>query len=43
MSVIKPSAIEVKVDSSKLSLTAYKDLLSVTVELDVAPCSSFMV
>lgn len=41
MSLTTPSAIEVKVDSSKLSLTTYKDLLSVTVELDVDALSMF--
>jgi phage protein D len=41
VSVSKPSAVEVKVDSSKLSLAAYKDLLSVTVELDVDALSMF--
>lgn len=41
MSVAKPSAIEVKVDSSKLSSTAYKDLLSATVDLEVDALSMF--
>ena len=41
MPVSKPSAIELKVDSSKLSSLAHKDLLSVTVDLDVDAPSMF--